>query len=130
MSKELPKRWRKKKTDKLEARPAGRFGLKASVSYLLLEQRMVFDGAAVDTAAAATADPAAPAALPGRAAWTGQRTATGAGHSVSLAGRRHAFRGRRAGCSRACLAAASGAPPRQSRSAARLMRSQSRKRPQ
>jgi VCBS repeat-containing protein len=65
MSKELPKRWRKKKTDKLEARPAGRFGLKASVSYLLLEQRMVFDGAAVDTAAAATADPAAPAALPG-----------------------------------------------------------------
>ena len=66
MSRELPKRWRKRKTTKPEAKPAsGRLGLKASVSYLLLEQRMVFDGAAVDTAHAATADPTAPASLPG-----------------------------------------------------------------
>ncbi|WP_306224535.1 Ig-like domain-containing protein [Bosea beijingensis] len=68
MSKEMPKRWRTKKTEKAKpASAAGRFGLKASVSYLLLEQRMVFDGAAVDTAnqLAATGDPAGPANLPG-----------------------------------------------------------------
>ncbi|MFJ5370890.1 hypothetical protein ACIPIA_16885, partial [Bosea sp. CER48] len=67
MSKELPKRWRKRKMAEAETKAgSARLGLKASVSYLLLEQRMVFDGAAVDTAAhVAAADPAVPAALPG-----------------------------------------------------------------
>lgn len=41
-----------------------RSALRATVSYLLLEQRMVFDGAAHDTAHAA-ADPSAPVAPPG-----------------------------------------------------------------